>query len=112
MGYESVSTTKGGFKWVSPDTNYDVPDDSKIGYILEVDLEYPSYLHDKHNDNTASKEKLNYPLHCRPNEEKHYLHFWRYLYQCIRNQLRNRSVQIFFSKFLIIAKIAKHIYEF
>ena len=39
-----------GFEWLSPDTNYNVPDGSKIGYILEVDLEYPSYLHDKHND--------------------------------------------------------------
>lgn len=27
-----------------------VPDDSDFGYILEVDLQYPEYLHDLHND--------------------------------------------------------------
>ena len=40
-----------GFKWVSPDEVdiLNVPEDSKLGYILEVDLEYPQELHDKHN---------------------------------------------------------------
>ena len=39
------------FKWIS--TNevdiLNVPRDGRIGYILEVDLEYPEELHDKHN---------------------------------------------------------------
>jgi len=40
------------FKWVD-DLNIDVTkiaDDSEIGYILEVDIEYPKHLHKIHND--------------------------------------------------------------
>ena len=32
--------------------------DSFVGYILEVDLEYPSKLHDLHNDYPLAPEKL------------------------------------------------------
>ena len=41
-----------GFEWVPAPDEIDilnVPNDSKLGYILEVDLEYPKELHDKHN---------------------------------------------------------------
>ena len=39
------------FQWVDPlTTKWDVPDDSPVGYILEVDLEYPRALHDLHKD--------------------------------------------------------------
>ena len=54
----------GDFQWVSPDANYDVSDDSKIGYILEVDLDYPSHLHDKHNDLSFC------PEHSKPHGSK------------------------------------------
>ncbi|XP_054015893.1 uncharacterized protein LOC128896552, partial [Hylaeus anthracinus] len=42
----------GGFKWVPPDSiNLDeMREDDPIGYILEVDVEYPDELHDLHND--------------------------------------------------------------
>jgi len=44
----------GGFRWVVENvSNFDVSAiamDSPIGYILEVDLEYPQYLHDEHID--------------------------------------------------------------
>ena len=39
-----------GFKWISaPDEIGILNEDSKLGYILEVDLEYLKMLHDKHN---------------------------------------------------------------
>jgi len=40
------------FQWYN-NLNLDVttiPDDSKVGFILEVDIEYPKYLHKLHND--------------------------------------------------------------
>ena len=42
------------FRWLTSDeinsfVVNSVPDSSKRGYILEVDLEYPSSLHDMHN---------------------------------------------------------------
>ncbi|XP_052746715.1 uncharacterized protein LOC128199737 [Bicyclus anynana] len=40
----------GGFEWVSTETNFNVSDTSELGFILEVDLEYPNILHDLHSD--------------------------------------------------------------
>ena len=53
----------GGFKWLSKkemdefDLNL-VKENSSDGYILKVDLEYPSELHDLHNDYPLAPEKL------------------------------------------------------
>ena len=43
----------GGFKWLKNVDNFDVnsvSEKSPIGYILEVDLEYPDELHALRND--------------------------------------------------------------
>ncbi|XP_054267190.1 uncharacterized protein LOC128989333 [Macrosteles quadrilineatus] len=48
------------FKWVEDVHNLDilsVPDDGNMGYILEVDLEYPQELHDLHSDLPLAPER-------------------------------------------------------
>ena len=48
------------YKWIDP-TEIDilsVPNDSPIGYILEVDLEYSKELHNTHNDYPLAPEHL------------------------------------------------------
>ena len=52
-----------GFKWLSPKQIEKInlgkyTDDSKKGLILEVDLEYPTELHDLHNDYPLGPEKV------------------------------------------------------
>ena len=50
----------GGFKWLKNVDNFDVnsiSEKSPIGYILEVDLEYPEELHVLHNDYPLAPEK-------------------------------------------------------
>ena len=54
----------GGFKWLESADNFDVnsvSEMSPIGYILEVDLEYPDELHVLHNDYLLAPEKLAVP---------------------------------------------------
>ena len=50
-----------GFKWVpAPDEIdiWNVPGDSKLGYILEVGLEYPKELHEKHYLHPLASEHI------------------------------------------------------
>ena len=52
-----------GFKWLNQKEISDfclnsLSETSSIGHILEVDLEYPSELHDLHNDYPLAPEKL------------------------------------------------------
>ena len=51
----------GGSKQLKNIDNFDImsiSDRSPIGYILEVDLEYPDELHELHNDFPLAPEKL------------------------------------------------------
>ena len=51
----------GRFKWLKNVDGSDVASigkKSQIGYILEVDLEYPDELHELHNDYPLAPEKL------------------------------------------------------
>ena len=54
----------GGFKWLKNVDGFDgnsISENSPIGYILEVDLEYPEELHLLHNDYPLAPEKLAIP---------------------------------------------------
>ncbi|KAJ8915413.1 hypothetical protein NQ315_008302 [Exocentrus adspersus] len=54
----------GGFEWMRNFENFDVTqvsDEAPEGYILEVDLEYPEYLHDTHKDLPLCPEHLTPP---------------------------------------------------
>ena len=54
----------GRFKWLKNVDNFDVnsiSEKSSIGYILEVNLEYPDELHVLHNDYPLALEKLAIP---------------------------------------------------
>ena len=42
--------------------NASIDDHSSVGYILEVDLHYPYYLHDDHADYPLAPEKINVPI--------------------------------------------------
>ncbi|KAL9951227.1 hypothetical protein ACROYT_G043851 [Oculina patagonica] len=59
----SRSLPVGGFVWLNEDEIadldvLDIADDSEEGCILEVDLEYPCSLHDRHNDYPLAPERL------------------------------------------------------
>ena len=54
----------GGFKWLQNGDRFDVnsiSEKSPIGYIFEVDLEYPDELHVLHSDYPLAPEKLPIP---------------------------------------------------
>ena len=72
----------GDFKWSSTDIDVlNVPDDSRKGYILEVDLSYPKELHDAHSDlplaseNKIDNEKLPKLLSTLYHKEKYVVHY-------------------------------------
>jgi len=48
-----------GFQWHEGAIDFmNMDDDSQEGCILEVDLEYPTYLHDEHNEYPLAPEQL------------------------------------------------------
>ncbi|XP_071578407.1 uncharacterized protein [Temnothorax nylanderi] len=98
----SESLPYANFQWLDDPENFDVttvPADSDIGYILEVDLEYPPNLHDVHADlplcPTRDKppgkrqEKLLATLY----DKSRYVTHYRNLQQCVRLGLRLTRVR-------------------
>ena len=63
-----MSLPVGKFQWINENQFDDtlknimeVKEDSKIGYIFQVDLEYPAHLHDLHSSLPLAPEKLSIP---------------------------------------------------
>ncbi|XP_076660015.1 uncharacterized protein LOC143363288 [Halictus rubicundus] len=94
-----------GFRWVDDQTRIDnfsiesIPIDSPVGYILEVNLEYPREIHDAHADLTfcpshdtatagSSQRKL---LATLRDKERYVLHY-RYLQQSLKHGLKLRKI--------------------
>ena len=51
----------GNYKWnsvITLDQILGTPEDSNVGYFVEVDLKYPQHLHDSHNGLPLAPEKL------------------------------------------------------
>lgn len=84
------------FEWVENIENFNfnaVEDDSPLGYILEVDLEYPSTIHDHHNDfpfcaeNKKNEHMKQSKLITDLNDKTKYVIHYRNLKQCIKHGL-------------------------
>lgn len=93
------------FEWVNPEeydteNKYDqyinTPDDNYNGYILEVDLEYPEVLHEKHNDFPLCPNKKKFGTTtklCATLEPKYkYVIHYRNLKQALENGLILKKV--------------------
>ena len=52
-GFEQISTHNITEEWI-----LSLEDDGEMGYIFEIDLEYPSHFHDLHNEYPVAPEKL------------------------------------------------------
>ena len=84
------------FEWVEDyeNFNFNVDDNASIGYILEVDLDYPSEIHDEHNDLPFCPEHIKPPgskqtkLCATLMNKRNYVIHYRYLKQAIAHGLR------------------------
>ncbi|KYN36507.1 hypothetical protein ALC56_09142, partial [Trachymyrmex septentrionalis] len=85
------------FQWVEDAANFDasaIAPDSPTGYILEVDLEYPQHVHDRHTDlpfcPTRDKPpgKRERKLLATLYDKQRYVIHYRNLQQCTRHGLR------------------------
>ncbi|XP_024872855.1 uncharacterized protein LOC112455281, partial [Temnothorax curvispinosus] len=89
----SESLPYANFQWLDDPENFDattVPTDSDVGYILEVDLEYPRDLHDAHADLSLCPTRDKPPgkrqekLLATFYDKLRYVTHYRNLQQCLR----------------------------
>ncbi|XP_072400684.1 uncharacterized protein [Diabrotica undecimpunctata] len=96
----------GGFEWV--DSNIDVlsiADDASEGYILEVDLEYPQYLHDRHKDIPFCPESLNSKNMLPPTRPREQTKLMASLHDKERYVIHYRALKQALANGLILKKI-------
>ena len=92
----------GGFKWAEPKLEglNDLDEMSPIGRIYEVDISYPSELHDQHNDlpflpqNSIPPGSKVKKLMATLESKKNYVIHYRNLQQAIANGLKVEKVNI------------------
>ena len=91
------------FQWVEDAANFDasaIAPDSPTGYILEVDLEYPQHVHDRHTDlpfcPTRDKPpgKREYKLLATLYDKQHYITHYRNLQQYARHNLHGFAITL------------------
>lgn len=94
---------QGEFKWLTQEEieniNFlDIDDDDEYGYVLEVDIDYPEELHNKHNEfpflaeNICPPNSKNKKLICNLNNKKRYVLHYRNLKQAIANGLELKHI--------------------
>jgi hypothetical protein len=76
----------------------EIPNDSEIGYILEVDIIYPKHLHDKHNDLPFCPEKCippggtQYKLVPNLYDKYYYVIHYVHLKTCLKHGLKLQKI--------------------
>lgn len=95
-----------GFKWhedhdeFNTDKILELDDDADVGYIFEVDLDYPAELHDMHNDYPFCAEKMQVPgakskikkLLLTLNNKRNYVIHYRMLKLALQHGLKLKKV--------------------
>lgn len=101
----------GGFTWCTTDIDIlNIPDDSPVGFILEVDVEYPQFLHDNHSDlpflpvnkctNKSKQSKLLTTLELKENYICHYVNLKQAVNHGLVIKKIHRVLQFFQSQWL------------
>ena len=108
----------GGFQWVNyTDQILETPADADHGFILEVDLDYPTSLHRQHNDYPLAPEKLKVEKHWMSPYQRKLIDELSTSFECeklvpnlqpkIRYVLHYRNLQLYLSLGMQLTKVQK-----